>query len=589
MLLALGLLFAAPALAGPPNLGPLVCRDDYCRGYISVPLDHSGRAPGHVELFVSAILPKGPSRGTVFLLAGGPGQSSSYSFGGGYSLWQDYTQVIYDNRGTGQSSRIACGPFGGGADYRADVARCNDLLGPERAFYSTRDSAADMEAIRRALGLSKVTVWGTSYGTMQALAYAQIYPASVDRLLLDSPLLPTGPDIYNTDLVRSVPHGLANLCAGGACARATADPAGDIAAVANALAAKPLETKMRITSASGTTVKLDAWSVISLAIRTDASPTIASTLPSALAAARAGRPALLQRLSWFANGDSFAWPDHTDAFSGPVFVATMCDDAIVPWAVGTPIAARQGLLDAAIAALPGDAFGTFGSWMAHEGIASDCVGWESTGLNPLASSPFPDVPVLIISGDRDIRTPTENATAVAKLFPRAHVLVVHGAGHSVLGASECADEAAADWLSGDDPPSECANEERRYTLPAIPASVALAKPLKPGGKVGKTLAAVVATLDELIAYYPLQSPGLGETKLYGLVGGLADYDGLKRYSDVPGVELSGPEAPLFFAGRLKIKVTGSASAHGTLRIDNIGRNSCRIRGALGGKPVAATC
>ena len=41
-----------------------------------------------------------------------------------------------------------------------------------------------------ALGLGKIGLYGTSYGTKLALAYALAYPQNVERLLLDS-VLPT--------------------------------------------------------------------------------------------------------------------------------------------------------------------------------------------------------------------------------------------------------------------------------------------------------------------------------------------------------------------------------------------------------------
>jgi pimeloyl-ACP methyl ester carboxylesterase len=585
--LALMLAIASPASATPLAAGPLVCVQQHCRGYLSVPLDRTGFVPGHVELYISEFLPDGPSKGVVFLLAGGPGQSSSYVWDAPDSVWEGYTQIVYDDRGTGQSSRIGCGPFVGD-DPRADVVRCNDLLGAQRAFYSTRDNAADMDAIRRALGFDKVAVWGTSYGTKQALAYAQAYPTHVERLLLDSTLLPTGPDVYNLQYGQSVPLGLKSLCAGGICARATPDMAADVAAVANALAAKPIDGTIKIEQQSATPVRLTGYDVVALAISTDVGTTLSNLLPSAVRAAHEGRPAELERLWALATWGSRDAPDHTDYFSEPVFAATTCDDGEFPWPAGTPVAARQPFVDRALAALPASAFGAFGPWIAASGLASTCLGWESTGLSPLGTSGLPDVPTLVVSGDRDIRTPTSNARAVAALFPRSSVLVVHGTGHSVVGSEVCADEAVGTWLDGAKPPAECVSDEAHFVLPLVPGSVASVTALPPGGKVGKTLAAVVATVDELFTYERLaESEKQDDVTLAGLVAGSSDVEEMHAYSDVPGLTLSGA-APIF--GRATFTVGGSAAVHGKLRFEQTGpRGECRITGTLGSKRVSARC
>ena len=43
-----------------------------------------------------------------------------------------------------------------------------------------------MEAIRAQLGVDKLTLFGISYGTELAIAYARAHPQHVERLILDS-------------------------------------------------------------------------------------------------------------------------------------------------------------------------------------------------------------------------------------------------------------------------------------------------------------------------------------------------------------------------------------------------------------------
>jgi pimeloyl-ACP methyl ester carboxylesterase len=56
--------------------------------------------------------------------------------------------------------------------------------------YTTEAAARDIEQVRQALGYGKVNVWGGSYGTRLAQAYARLYPASVRALALDGVAAP---------------------------------------------------------------------------------------------------------------------------------------------------------------------------------------------------------------------------------------------------------------------------------------------------------------------------------------------------------------------------------------------------------------
>src|ERR671933_2393082 len=107
-----------------------------------------------------------------------------------------YTLVAFDNRGTGKSNLINCpvlqNTTGGTAEQFAALARdCATAIGPTREFYATRDHAEDIESVRTALGFGKIALYGVSYGTKLALAYALAHPSGVDRLVLDSVALPT--------------------------------------------------------------------------------------------------------------------------------------------------------------------------------------------------------------------------------------------------------------------------------------------------------------------------------------------------------------------------------------------------------------
>jgi pimeloyl-ACP methyl ester carboxylesterase len=192
-LLALGLCAgvaagsAASARTTECGRGGVVCST------VSVPLDWSGKQAGHVSLAVEVQRPKGASRGVIFLLAGGPGQASTHYFdiaADGYwaELFRGYTLVSFDPRGTGDSDRLRCHiPSQSPPPSRAAaiVAACANELGPRRDFFATSDNVRDIDAIRRKLGFTRIGLYGASYGTDLALAYARTFPARVQRLVLD--------------------------------------------------------------------------------------------------------------------------------------------------------------------------------------------------------------------------------------------------------------------------------------------------------------------------------------------------------------------------------------------------------------------
>ena len=119
----------------------------------------------------------------MMLVAGGPGQGSATVFNLGdkdsadlyHALFPGYRIVAFDNRGTGKSGLLVCPALQKSTTFAGQdalAAGCATSIGPTRDFYSTHDHADDTEAVRQALGVDKIALWGTSYGTKLALAYA---------------------------------------------------------------------------------------------------------------------------------------------------------------------------------------------------------------------------------------------------------------------------------------------------------------------------------------------------------------------------------------------------------------------------------
>ena len=85
---------------------------------------------------------------------------------------------------------------------RAPARRARARWARGARFYRTRDSVEDVEALRQALGVEKLTLFGISYGTKLALAYARAHPDRVERIALDSVLDPDDADAFGLEPYR---------------------------------------------------------------------------------------------------------------------------------------------------------------------------------------------------------------------------------------------------------------------------------------------------------------------------------------------------------------------------------------------------
>jgi pimeloyl-ACP methyl ester carboxylesterase len=503
-------------------------------GTVRVDLDRRLQLPGTVSLHVEELPAAGAQRGVLFLLAGGPGQAATRFFdlaGSGdrwRSLFPGYTLVTFDPRGTGDSGALRCQSLEDpDLDFVQAMARCAGAIGPAVTAYATRDHGEDIEAVRSALGAGKIALFGASYGAKLALAYALAHPKNVERVLLDSALAPQEPDEFATSILRWLPRGLRSLCAGGFCHEADPKLAADLAALANALQAKPLR--------KGPTY-VDGQRLLSLAIDADVNGGVRAQLPTAVAETRHGRPGMLLRL---ASPRGRVPPDPT--FSLPLYIATTCGDPAFPWRPDTPLAERQRAYDAAVAALRSGMTGPFGRWAARMGIADYCSYWPPSGQGvPLAPGPLPDVPALVLSGAYDMRTPTESAGAIARLFPHARLLRVPGIGHGVLASdfTGCAERAVRSWLAGAWPASCPA------VRPVLAPVGSMPRPLKRQVTESRALGGVAATLRSAAAAWFTAARGSTGATLPGLHGGLLSSGGndrftLTAFSDVKGIQVSG--------------------------------------------------
>ncbi len=141
----------------------------------------------------------------IIYLAGGPGGSGiGAARGSRFPLFMAMREIgdviALDQRGTGESKPSVMCP--GTYELPADVApsyeaflktarersrACVELLkkeGADLAGYTTNESADDIEALRVALGVKKVSLWGISYGTHLSFATIKRHGKNIDRAIL---------------------------------------------------------------------------------------------------------------------------------------------------------------------------------------------------------------------------------------------------------------------------------------------------------------------------------------------------------------------------------------------------------------------
>jgi pimeloyl-ACP methyl ester carboxylesterase len=602
---------AALALIAPPAPAEAALRFKRCGGIgfscarLNVPLDRSGGVPGGISLAVKRIrAQRRPRRGATFVLAGGPGQSATDAFEGDglgqlFPAARNRDLIVFDQRGTGRSGLLRCRRLEHAnlLDAGAAAAECARRLGERRAFYTSQDSAEDMEAIRRELGIERIAIYGTSYGTKVALAYALRFPAHVERLALDSVVEAEGPQPLYLDTIQAVPRALRALCRSG-CRRFTHNPVADVQALVARLARRPLRGRVVDSRGRRRLARLTREELFIILLAGDFDPSLRAAFPGAVRAALRGDEAVLLRL----KRRAFALdgkPPPPRVLSAALYAATTCEEVRFPWRRDSPPDPRERRRQARAAAdaMPESAFFPFDrSTAVANDLVSLCEAWPAAGDQPASGSgPLPDVPVLLLEGEDDLRTPVENARRVAAGFRRSLLVVAPAAGHSALGSdpSMCARRAFERFFLGRPVRTRCRRRAREFppTGPP-PTGIRRVRPVGARGLRGHALGTLALTLkdvsDDSLTAFILDEDDPDLARGGGLRGGSYRVDGdgtvtLRRVEYVRGVRVSG-KVKRFGESRQhgRVHLGGRATPDGMLRI-----RGNRVRGRLGGRRVRA--
>ena len=380
----------------------------------------TGRAPGARSSALEVAVQDAPARrGVLVVLSGGPGQPGvpfaariSQRLGAGARGWR---LVLLDQRGTGAGAlrcpalQRAVGTSDLTVPPAGAVTACARRLGARRTHFTTADTVADLDDLRRTLHAPRLSLLGTSYGTFVAERYALAHPRRTGRLVLDSVVPHAGVAATGTEPLRAAGRVLRAVCRARRC---PGDPVADLT-----FAVRRFRLGVQLYDV-----------LTALSVEAPGFPGV----PAALHAARRGDPRPLRAL---VAAVTRAQRAPAGFLSQGLHAATLCAESRFPWPVDLPVARRAPLLARARAALrarprstaPFDAATATGN-----GFVAQCRPWPPVPRPAPVARDLPAVPVLLLAGDRDVSTPLAWAREEAARAPRGRLVVAHGKGHGVL-------------------------------------------------------------------------------------------------------------------------------------------------------------
>ncbi len=505
---------ATPAVGPGPAAPPVPvlhwrsCYGGFHCATARVPLSYRDPRGAAISIAVVRHLATDQARraGTLFINTGGPVEQIDGMVNGGFeglpaAITARWDIIVFDPRGFGYSTAVRCFPtmaaesqFLGDLSYvnppvfpvgaRQDAARiriwarfdarCAQRNGSLLDHDTTADVARDMNLLREAVGAPVLNYLGVSYGTGLGATYANLFPATTGRMILDGNLNPvawTHPDgVLSTFLRQGADQASAatmraflDLC-GKATTSACAFSAGTPAAT-RAKWAVLLRRLCRHPVTIGTppqaytyadavvTVPLGAVSQWQSGARVLQQLWVASSAGRRSAAASPAAPAQARPPAAGATAPPAVYT------GAEQLLAVLCSDSPNPRdPAAYPAAARR--------AYPrSGAFGLEEAWNAEA-----CANWPAAAAQDRYSGPWnrPTATTILVLGNTgDPNTPYQGSVAMSRDLARARLLTVDGYGHTEAGnPSACATDYEIRYLlTGALPPPRTVCKENATPFP----------------------------------------------------------------------------------------------------------------------------
>lgn len=430
-LAALAIFAAAPSVA---SARPILKTCDigankpFRCGHIMVPAVR-GLPDAGKQKIAFAIRPRGdlsrPSKGAIVFIEGGPGYAATNydsitPMGAVFAPFLKRHELIaIDQRGTGLSSPLNCKQLQRGRVPQGKALKaCAGKLGPKYQGYTTAESAADVEAVRQALGLAKgkMLLYGDSYGTYLGQSYAARYGKGLKGLILSSAY--PGNDPFWRTLYPAAENAIRLSC------KRFPECSG------NALG-RYKRTLKRVGPSSKFSSDIIRYL---LGTAPSYSPNGYRNLNTAISAYLRGNGKELRELTDPGPPGSGS-PRY---FSEGMYDAVICNDYPTPWNRESGIPERRQELSRAIAAFrPNDLFAPLKKKFWFGDPASDvsnCLTWPAPTdrMQPPipAGKKMPGrLRTLVLAGEFDAITSVKEARQVNRRFPSGRLYVVPNRGH----------------------------------------------------------------------------------------------------------------------------------------------------------------
>lgn len=438
----------------PIELGAFTFAEDDCPfeveidldidcGFLHVPESRTGLSQQTIELAVAILRTPAPTPAddAVVFLQGGPGGVSLAEHWSWLSELDDWREhpilsqrdlVLVDQRGTGYSlPLLACDDDGGETPDDCYQRLVDD--GISVASYSTPENAADLAALRLALGYDEWNLYGSSYGTRLALAIVRDYPDGVRSMLLDGVYPPNTVPSYESFIDNAL-NALGALNATCAAQSACQQAYGDL----NVLLSDTLTTLDEAPSAP-----YDAYEFIDYVFEAMYSVDTAADIPLALTLVNAGRYA--EAIDVLDGSGAGMFRGDPTADSSGMYHAIECREEHAFSDLDAVEARFDELYSEGVnELLLGGLYGAV--WGPAETI---CPTWEVGEADPSEyAAVTSDVPALVLSGVLDpITPPAWGALAAASLPNATHI--VTPLSHSTVLEDACIDAIVRAFL--DDP------------------------------------------------------------------------------------------------------------------------------------------
>ncbi len=545
-------------------------------------------------------------------IEGGPGYSTTSSRSGRIALWQPVNLhrnlLLVDLRGTGKSTPLSCDAFKlHNNDYIDRGGNCARQIGPRRDYFGTAAGVIDIQRVLMALRQGKVDMYGDSYGSYAAQAFALRFPNRLRTLTLDGTYQLPGSDPLFSDLAAASRSGLRLACRRAPTCPVSGDPVAQLQQFVQRVRAHPITGASHDGDGNPVTVTVNEDALVQVVQAQYANPMVFRNLSAAIISAEHGDNApILQIVAEnihydYANGP---WRDYSEAD----YLSVICHDYPQPWSFSTPMADRAAEAAGRLAARPASQFAPFSpqAWTNvrfQGGMA--CRNWPSPANDDPVVPPhavYPHVPTLVLNGDLDNITPLADARIVASRFPNSTLVDVHNSVHvtAIEDANHCASVIYERFVRNRTPgDTSCAARvpETRVVghYPLALRNVFAARPLAGDHSTvrqRRMAAAAAATVADALRGWWVSYSGVG----VGLRGGSWSYTGFEhtRFTltndrFVPGVKVSGHVDWTYYTGAVASNVTvqtGPTTVHLKMNWSlNVAHDRARITGSGGGRTI----